>query len=99
MDRRRDTDIPARQPHYWHSHNPMSNDSVNLENCDQEPIRTPGAIQPHGALVAVEATTFVISHSSDNLAEFFGIDPHAAIGQHLSVLLDEVDFSRVVLGI
>ena len=29
--------------------------TVDLTNCDREPIHIPGSIQPHGALLAVDA--------------------------------------------
>jgi light-regulated signal transduction histidine kinase (bacteriophytochrome) len=37
---------------------------VDLTNCDREPIHIPGSIQPHGALLAIDATmTTVLRHS------------------------------------
>jgi len=30
-----------------------SEETVNLTNCDREPIHIPGSIQPHGALLAI----------------------------------------------
>ena len=43
---------------------------VDLDACAAEPIRIPGAIQPHGALAFVDRTSFRILNASANLAEF-----------------------------
>lgn len=40
--------------------------------CDDEPIRVPGAIQPHGALLAFSVDGRVVITASDNAPEFFG---------------------------
>ncbi|WP_165226981.1 ATP-binding protein [Aquisphaera insulae] len=77
----------------------MNDTPVNLENCEQEPIRIPGSIQPHGALVAVGADTLCISHASQNLAEFFGLRAEEVLGKPLSILFEEADHDRVGEGI
>lgn len=45
---------------------------VTLDNCDQEPIHIPGAIQPHGAMLALRMDGTVLAHS-DNFAEVTGV--------------------------
>jgi len=50
--------------------------------CEQEPIHIPGAIQPHGAVLAV-LPDGRISHASANLAGFLGMPPEAALGRTL----------------
>ncbi|MEL7092869.1 MAG: hypothetical protein AAFN94_14145, partial [Pseudomonadota bacterium] len=54
-----------------------------LDKCAAEPVRVPGTIQPHGALVAVDNETLMVTHASENLAELTGIDPRTALGLHL----------------
>ncbi|MET0340748.1 MAG: ATP-binding protein [Polyangiales bacterium] len=56
-------------------------DSVDLSNCDQEPIHIPGAIQPHGALLACRVPELVIEHVSENLGAVLGIDARVALGR------------------
>ena len=73
----------------------MTDDGVDLSNCDREPIRIPGAIQPHGTLIAIGVDDPLISHACANLAEFFGIGPEAAIGRPLSRLIHEPDYARM----
>ncbi len=41
--------------------------------CDAEPIHIPGAIQPHGVLVALDPQTLKISQVSANSTILFGV--------------------------
>ena len=45
---------------------------VDLDLCAREPIRTPGAIQPHGALLCLDAATLDIRQRSANAPAFLG---------------------------
>lgn len=67
----------------------MSSPTIDLTNCDQEPIHQPGAIQPHGVLIVCRADTLVITHASDNLERLCGIAATAAIGQRIGVLFPQ----------
>jgi diguanylate cyclase (GGDEF)-like protein len=58
-----------------------------LSECDREPIHLPGAIQPHGALLAVDASSLRVNLASANLSAFLEIDAVAALGQPLEKLL------------
>jgi diguanylate cyclase (GGDEF)-like protein/PAS domain S-box-containing protein len=60
--------------------------SFDSRLCESEPIHTPGAIQDHGALLAVRLDSLRISHASANLAAILGHAPQAALGR----TLDEV---------
>ena len=46
---------------------------VTLANCEDEPIHLPGAIQPHGALIALDSQGRVLSRSL-NLIKVVGFD-------------------------
>lgn len=54
--------------------------TVDLTNCDREPIHLLGAIQPVGFLIAL-STDWVISRVSANIAELLGAEPEAMVGQ------------------
>ena len=54
---------------------------VDLTNCDQEPIHIPGAIQPHGVLLACRLPELVIEQASENLADFLGVTASTALGR------------------
>lgn len=68
--------------------------SVDLARCEDEPIHQPGSIQPHGALLALDARGVVLSRS-ENFAAFVGLDlpPGVAapplLGGQLAALLAE----------
>jgi chemotaxis family two-component system sensor kinase Cph1 len=49
--------------------------AVDLDACAAEPIRIPGAIQPHGALLVVDPQTLVRLNASANLRAVTGFEP------------------------
>ena len=55
-------------------------DSVDLTNCDREPIHIPGAILPHGAMLVLECDTLRVLQAAGDLA--------GLLGQPLSGLLN-----------
>ncbi|MFH5803065.1 ATP-binding protein [Alienimonas sp. DA493] len=57
-----------------------------MAECASEPIRTPGSIQPHGALLAVDHD-LRITRASRNLAEFAGVAAEEAVGKPLDAAL------------
>lgn len=61
-------------------------EAVDLTNCDREPIHIPGSIQPHGCLIACDATAGVIERVSANVGEFLGL-PGPFIGLRLEQVL------------
>ena len=42
---------------------------VDLTNCDREPIHVPGAIQPHGVLLALREPDLTVTQTSANVAD------------------------------
>lgn len=46
----------------------------DLEICASEPIRIPGSIQPHGAMIVMDAETLVVTQASVNASAFLGVD-------------------------
>ena len=53
----------------------ISTSTVDINNCDREPIHTPGAIQPHGVLIALSAADWTITHVSANTADYLRQSP------------------------
>ncbi|VWX47162.1 histidine kinase dimerization/phosphoacceptor domain -containing protein [Novosphingobium sp. 9U] len=47
---------------------------MDLTGCDQEPIHTPGAIQPHGLLLVADSRTAAIVAGAGDLEARFGAD-------------------------
>ena len=54
---------------------------IDLDLCAAEPIRIPGSIQPHGALIVVSPADLVCLHASANAGAVLGVAP--TIGQSL----------------
>ncbi|MBT9373289.1 ATP-binding protein [Rhizobium sp. CSW-27] len=52
----------------------MTETDPDLEACAREPIRVPGAIQPHGALFVLAGEPLSVVQVSDNLGDFLGGD-------------------------
>ena len=60
--------------------------SVDLTNCDREPIHIPGGIQPHGCLIAADAAMQRALRHSANAGAFLGLPLEHANGR----LLDDI---------
>ena len=58
-----------------------------LAECAREPIRVPGAIQPHGVLLSVTGVPLRIEQVSANCARELGLSSAELLGQPLSLLL------------
>lgn len=71
--------------------------SVDLSSCDREPIHIPGAIQPHGALLAVALPDLTVTQVSANLGVLLGVDAKGALSRPLADVLGQ-DLDREVRG-
>ncbi len=60
-----------------------STSGLDLSACDREPIHIPGAIQPHGALVAASFPDLRVLQASENLGAVAGTEATEALGRHL----------------
>jgi two-component system, chemotaxis family, sensor kinase Cph1 len=63
--------------------------SVDLDACDTEPIHIIGTVQPHGALIAADADSLLITHASANTASFIGRRHDELLGLSLGDLLGD----------
>jgi chemotaxis family two-component system sensor kinase Cph1 len=66
--------------------------SVDISQCEREPIHTPGTIQPHGCLI-VTNSQLVITHISQNARSWFPSAGASLIGFHISTLFEVKDTS------
>lgn len=67
----------------------MQSVAVDLTNCDREPIHVPGAIQPHGLLLALEEPELVIVQASENAGAQLGFADKPVLGSRLRDVLGE----------
>jgi light-regulated signal transduction histidine kinase (bacteriophytochrome) len=70
--------------------------SEALLRCADEPIAVPGAVQPHGALLAVTEPELAVVVASANAPDVFGT---GVIGRPLADLLDPADLDRLRAGL
>ena len=57
--------------------------------CEREPIHSPGAVQPHGAILAVLMDTWLVSHASANLESIIGRPVEGVLGRPLGEVIGE----------
>ncbi|MCG6113939.1 MAG: ATP-binding protein [Mesorhizobium sp.] len=65
----------------------MRPSTVDLTSCDTEPIHLIGAVQPHGALLAVRAESLLVEYASVNIEAFLGSAAADCIGRPLAELI------------
>jgi diguanylate cyclase (GGDEF)-like protein/PAS domain S-box-containing protein len=63
--------------------------ALDLLDCASEPIHIPGAIQPHGAVLAALANGLLVTHASANLAAILGRPVEAVLGRSLENAIGE----------
>ena len=62
---------------------------VTLEDCDREPIHIPGAVQPHGVLLASRADdSLTVVHVSASIQSMLGREPAEVLGGSLLQLFE-----------
>jgi chemotaxis family two-component system sensor kinase Cph1 len=61
--------------------------AVPVVDCADEPIRIPGSVQAHGALLAVDEVDHTVVMASANVAEHLGVDAASLHGRRLEDVL------------
>jgi chemotaxis family two-component system sensor kinase Cph1 len=69
-------------------------DLADLAACDREPIHIPGAVQPHGVLLALAPDGTVVA-ASDNLAARCGIAADAIVGRPIASWLSAATIAAI----
>ena len=73
----------------------MSHPPVDLNACDTEQIQFIGAVQPHGALIAVETVSSIIRYASMNSEAFTGYGAEALLGKKLEDVIGPDNAARM----
>ncbi|MGL5836582.1 MAG: ATP-binding protein [Waterburya sp.] len=73
----------------------MSEQTVDLTNCDREPIHIPGSIQPHGVLLVLQPDSLEIIQVSDNTQELIARQPQDLLGKPLSSLFNSKQIAAI----
>lgn len=69
-------------------------DATALTRCDREPIHTPGAVQPHGALLSFDRDLRIL-HAGGDTRGLLGASPQALLGKHAGQLLSSAHVTRL----
>jgi len=67
-----------------------------LDTCANEPIRIPGAIQPHGALLTLLESDWTVQQVSANAREMLSVNPEVQPGDGLARWLGEAQADTLV---
>ena len=73
----------------------LVDDSLNLTNCDREPIHIPGSIQPYGFLLGLDEHTKHVVQASANTGALLGIAAEELLGAGLERLLGPAQLAAV----
>ncbi|MCA1245119.1 ATP-binding protein [Massilia sp. MS-15] len=73
-------------------------DTLDLSRCADEPIRTPGSIQPHGFLLTLGSALQVLQASA-NLADWIGVAARDAVGLPLAAVVGDAAVERIAAEI
>lgn len=68
---------------------------VTITSCDSEPIRTPGCIQSHGALLVVKPEDLTVLQASEGCERWLGQPPERLLGQPVSSVLGETGSAKI----
>lgn len=58
--------------------------------CEREPVHTPGAVQPHAVMLALDPDTLEVQACSDNVSDATGREPASIIGASADVVLPDL---------
>ena len=65
----------------------IKRDGINILNCDDEPVRTPGCIQAHGALLVLRRADLSILQASENTQTILGQSAQHLLGQSVAAVV------------
>lgn len=72
----------------------LSPDTIDLTDCDREPIHIPGAVQSHGVLLGVRPDSMEICLASENVESWWGRSAQSLVGQPLRTIMPDSDYER-----
>lgn len=75
----------------------MTGESLNYDSgfCGKVPLHQTNMVQPHGVLLVLRKEDFSILQCSENVVDFFGIEPRAMVNTSLQQFLTAQAFERI----
>lgn len=77
-------------------HRPAADVAVDLSTCDREPIHIPGAVQPHGVLIAVDPMSRRILQVSENSGALLGREAAELLHGYADALLGAETYADLI---
>lgn len=74
-------------------------DAIDLTNCEREPIRVPGSVQPHGFLLTVAGPAAPVAQVSANIGNLTGLTPDDVLGSTLDTIFTPGTVARIAAAI
>ncbi|MDQ2822338.1 MAG: GAF domain-containing protein [Pseudomonadota bacterium] len=71
-------------------------DGLNITNCDSEPVRTPGCVQAHGALLVLRLADLCILQASENVEAVLGYTVEALLQQPVGLVIGPDGATRLL---
>ena len=68
---------------------------TNIRNCDAEPVRTPGCIQAHGALLVLRLSDLSVLQASENTQSILGYSANELLGNSVAMVVKTEGESRL----
>ena len=68
---------------------------TSITNCDAEPVRTPGCIQAHGALLVLRLSDLSILQASENTQAILGHEPRELLGHSVAAVVKNEGETRL----
>ena len=65
----------------------IKRDGINIINCDDEPVSTPGCIQAQGALLVLRPSDLAILQASENTQTILGQSAQQLLGQSVAAVV------------
>ncbi len=72
--------------------------TVDLSNCELEPIRFPGAVQPHGALLVLRPAAGIVDAASESCQALLGLSAESLLGQAVGSILGPAAGAALLAG-
>lgn len=73
----------------------MTDLTIDITNCDREPIHIPNTIQPHGIMLVLQPQGLEIIQASSNSQKLLGRRASELLGKRLSELLDAKQIEKI----
>ena len=85
---------PARLPWEGQAYS-VKRYGTTIDNCDSEPVQTPGCIQSHGALLVLRLADLTVLQVSENVERWLGLSPRQLLGQPVAAAVGEAHQARL----